>query len=162
MSLLAPKPSVPLETATVAESLIRPAEPRFTVPPLTVRFAPRVPLREVVPVEAVAEPLPKLAVSVPPLRVYVPAVSVPLPPRIPVPLRVKVDTVSLLAPKPKVPPETVTAAPFAKRSAAPRFIVAPFTLTVVDPSVPLSVIVPPVTVAVPAPKFALTVPPLNA
>ena len=161
MSLLAPKPSVPLETATVAESLIRPAEPRFTVPPLTVRFAPRVPLREVVPVEAVAEPLPKLAVSVPPLRVYVPAVSVPLPPRIPVPLRVKVDTVSLLAPKPNVPLETVTVAESMIRSAEPRFTVPPLTVRFA-PRVPFKAVVLAAAVAVPAPKFAVNVPPLNA
>ena len=56
----------------------------------------------------------------------------------------------------------MTAAPFAKRSAAPRFIVPLFTLTVVDPSDPLSVVVPLVTVAVPVLKFALTVPPCKA
>ena len=75
---------------------------------------------------------------------------------------VKLPTVSLKVDRPNVPPATVTAAPFAKRSAAPRFIVPLFTLTVVDPSDPLSVVVPLVTVAVPAAKFALTVPPCKA
>ena len=69
VSLFAPKPKVPLETVTVALSEMRLTEPKFTVPPLTVRFAPKVPFREVVPVEAVAVPAPKLAVSVPPLSV---------------------------------------------------------------------------------------------
>ena len=68
-SLFAPKPRVPLETSTVAVSLIRSADPRFTVPPLTVRFAPKVPFNEVVPVEEVAVPAPKFPVSVPPLNV---------------------------------------------------------------------------------------------
>ena len=67
VSLFAPMPNVPEETATVAESLMRPAEPRFTVPPLTVRFAPSVPFNDVVPVDAVAVPAPRFAVSVPPL-----------------------------------------------------------------------------------------------
>ena len=160
--MLEPRPKVPLETATVAESLIRLAEPKFTVPPLTVRFAPRVPLREVVPVEAVAEPAPKFALTVPPFNAYVPAVNVPLPPNVP-PVEIeKLPTVSLKVDMPNVPPATVTAAPFAKRSAAPRFIVPLFTLTVVAPKVPFNTVVPVATVAVPAPKFALTVPPFNA
>ena len=75
---------------------------------------------------------------------------------------VKLPTVSLKVDMPNVPPATVTAAALASRSADPMFIVPLFTLTVVDPSVPLSVVVPVATVAVPAPKFALTVPPFNA
>ena len=69
VSLFAPMPNVPEETATVAESLMRSAEPRLTVPPLTVRLAPNVPFNDVVPVDAVAVPPPKFAVTVPPLKV---------------------------------------------------------------------------------------------
>jgi hypothetical protein len=68
VSLAVPMASVPPETLISELSPRRSDEPRLTVPPLTLRFPAKVPLRSVVPLEAVAAPLPKLALTVPPFR----------------------------------------------------------------------------------------------
>ena len=58
---------VPLETATAAVSANRLAEARVRSPPDTfTTVAAEVPLSDVVPLEAVAVPAPKFALTVPP------------------------------------------------------------------------------------------------
>jgi hypothetical protein len=64
---LPPTPKVPLETATAAPSANLSAPLVFSVPPETLTFAAAdVPLRDVVPLEAVTVPAPKFALTVPP------------------------------------------------------------------------------------------------
>jgi hypothetical protein len=69
VSLKVLMPRVPLETAMAEELESLSAAPRLTVPPLTVRSPASVPLRTVVPVLEEAVPVPRLAETVPPLRV---------------------------------------------------------------------------------------------
>ena len=66
VSLFAPMPSEPEEIVTAEALPSRSAEPRFTVPPLTARSPASVPLRAVVPDEAVAAPAPRLPATAPP------------------------------------------------------------------------------------------------
>ena len=64
-----PTPKVPLETATAAVSAKRLAEARLRSPPVTfTTVAAEVPLSDVVPLEAVAVPAPKFALTVPPFN----------------------------------------------------------------------------------------------
>ena len=66
VSLFALMPSEPEEIVTAEALPSRSAEPRFTTPPLTARSPASVPLRAVVPDEAVAAPAPRLPTTVPP------------------------------------------------------------------------------------------------
>jgi len=91
-----------------------------------------VPFTVVVPLVEVAAPLPRLPFTVPPLRAYVSAVSVPEPPRVPLVI-VKLPTVSVFVEVSRVLPLTVTASVFGSVSVAwPRV------------SVPAATVVPPV------------------
>ena len=64
---LPPTPKVPLDTTTAAPSANLFAPLVFNVPPETLTFAAAdVPLRDVVPLEAVTVPAPKFALTVPP------------------------------------------------------------------------------------------------
>ena len=75
----------------------------------------------------------------------------------------KLPTVSVSAvPVLRVPPATVTAAVFAKRSLVPSASVPLFTFSASEPDVPFKVVVPVVTVVVPAPRLPATVPPCSA
>ena len=78
-------------------------------------------------------------------------------------LMLKLPTVSVSAvPVLRVPPATVTAAVFAKRSLAPSARVPLFTFSARELDVPFRIVVPVVTVVVPAPRFEFTVPPCSA
>ena len=75
----------------------------------------------------------------------------------------KMPTVSVNpAPVSRMPPATVTVAPFARRSLAPKVKLPLLMFTAVEAEVPFNVVVPDVTVTVPAPRFAFTVPPCRA
>ena len=149
--------SVPPDTVTVAPSARRLALPKVSVPAVTLTaVAADVPFKATVP-ELLSVPVPRLPVTVPPLRPYVVAVSV-LPVIAPL-LMLKMLTVSVPL-SVSVPPETVTVAPSARRSELPKVSVPAVTLTEVAADVPFRATVPEL-FSVPVPRLPVTVPPLR-
>jgi len=96
----------------------RPAEPRASVPALTLtEVTSAVPLRFELAVTVIA-PAPRLAATVPPPKAYVTAVSLPEPASEPLVIA-KLETVSVELPRSRLPPATVTAVESARTFEAP-------------------------------------------